>query len=262
MIDMYVLLPLVFFFFIGTLIGSFTNVLIDRMPKGRKIFLDRSKCENCNKKLSPLELIPLFSYIFLQGKCYGCGNKIPKRLFLIELLMGALYSLFYVAYFFEFINVSQLVLVSFLLPAFVAIFFIDLFKGVVPDALTVYILVVVLIFKPFFDTSQLLNSFVSAAIAFLFFFFLYKITREKGMGAGDVKLASVLAFLLGFPAVITGAYLAFLTGALVSIILILWGKKKLRKSTIPFGPFLIFSSLISYVWGEKIIEIFQTFFLN
>lgn len=80
------------------------------------------------------------------------------------------------------------------------------------------------------------------------------------MGFGDVKLSFALGIFLGFPKIIVSTYMAFLTGAFVSVILIMWGKKRLKKDTIPFGPFLIFSALVSYFIGEILIAQFLDFF--
>lgn len=247
---------LVFMSMLGASIGSFVNVLADRLPRGENIFISRSHCENCQKKLTLLELIPVVSYVFLLGRCKKCKAKIPLRLFIVEVLAGILFlvlTLFYTSLLISLPFFTFLLVVT---PAMLAIFFSDLEYGIIPDELVTAIIVPTVVYLGLFKLELIINHIISGIGAFLLFLSLFLATKGKGMGFGDVKLALVLGFLLGFPSIIVGLYGAFLTGALVSIILVLWRKKKLRGGTVPFGPFLIASSYAAIFLGDAAINFF------
>lgn len=247
------LFVIAFLFLTGSSIGSFVNVLIDRLPRGENLFLSRSHCDSCKKELSFLELIPLLSFLILKGKCRNCKKKIPVRLFFVELLTGLSYCLLFLLFSIAVISLQEGIFLAIILPLFTAIFFIDLINGIVPDELVLAIGIVTASFLILFKTDQIPNHLVSALFVMLFFLLLFLITRGRGMGFGDVKLSFVLGLFLGFPGVLIGTYLAFLTGATVSLILIAWGKKRLKRDTIPFAPFLISSSAASYFLSDWIV---------
>ncbi len=241
-------------FIFGSIFGSFVNVLIDRVPQGKFFDNKRSYCESCKKSLSWYDLIPLFSYIILRGKCRRCKSKIPFRIFVVELLTGlgfvALYSLIYQSL--PLISFIMIVLTFCLLTA---IFFIDVKHRIIPNSLLIAILLCTL-FYHIFAGHDLIPYIITGIVSFLVFFLLFAVTKGKGMGFGDVKFAFVIGFLLGFPASLIAFYAAFLTGAAISIILIIAGKKKARGSVIAFGPFLIIGILIATLFTDEIIKKF------
>lgn len=240
-------------FLLGVSFGSFLNVLIDRLPKEKSVFSGRSKCESCHRILKPQDLVPIISYIILRGRCRYCHAKIPIRMLLVELSSGflALGIFFYVIN----TNISP----SFAFFLFVitlcllGIFFSDLEYGIIPDEFVATIVgasaFLVILEKPNF----LPEHFLVGILSFLLFFALYTFTRGRGMGFGDVKLASAIGFFLGFPNIIIGMYVAFLTAMIVSIILILMGRKKFKGGTIAFGPFLSIGALVGYFFGTRIL---------
>lgn len=237
-------------FIAGVCLGSFLNVVIDRFATNRSIIKGRSYCESCKKTLEIRDLIPLLSYLLLRGKCRFCSRKIPVRIFLVELLTGVIsVGLFLLHGGTNLPFILTLYLVALL---FIAIFFIDLEYGIIPDKLTILLTILSIVLV--FSTGQnLFNHFISAVSSLLFFIGLYIATKGRGMGMGDVKISFSLGMLLGYPFIIYGLYLAFLTGAVVSIILVLWKKKSFRGGTVPFGPFLTASTLFTLFFGEKII---------
>lgn len=247
-------------FIICICLGSFLNVLIDRLSTGRSFISGRSYCEKCKKALTAFELLPLISYLVLHGKCRHCKAKIPFRLFVVEFITGVLgvFVLYLVTQ--DIINLVVAIPLFFLLYSFFGIFVADIIYGIIPDFM------VVLSFVSSFSYVWLLNlpltnHVLSGVGTLAFFFFLYVITKGKGMGMGDVKLSFVLGFFLGFPLVIVSLYLAFLTGAVISIILVLWKKMRFFGGTIPFGPFLVASSVVSLFYGKEILSIFISNFL-
>ena len=142
---------------------------------------------------------------------------------------------------------------------FYAIFFIDLEHGIIPDVLLITLLPFILAELCLMHMSILQNILVGF-VSMLFFLILFLITLGRGMGFGDVKLSFCLGLLLGFPAAITSFYLAFLTGAVISIILVVWRKKSFKKGKIPFGPFMILGAVISLFLGSQIFQYFFTLF--
>lgn len=236
-------------FIFGSVLGSFLNVLIDRLSTGRSFVVGRSYCEHCKKTLKTRDLIPIISYLYLMGRCRYCKTAIPFRIFVVELLSGILFCLVYFYGNSIFLNLLSIVFLSAILWAYLGIFFADLQYGIIPDLL-VGISVVAAFFYVIL-TGGLIGNHVLAGIgALTFFLLLYFVTKGKGMGLGDVKLAFSMGFFLGFPLIVVSLYAAFLTGASVSIILIIWRKVRFYGGTIPFGPFLIFSVFFAFFFGN------------
>jgi len=236
---------------LGISFGSFLNVVIDRFATNRSIVKGRSYCESCKKTLQVIDLIPLLSFIFLKGRCRFCGKKIPSRLFVVELVTGILSVTVFVVY--AYISIPLFLIIYLITLLLVAIFFIDLSYGIIPDKLSLLLTIVAIIFV-FISGSNILIHFLSGMSSFLFFYTLFVVTKGKGMGGGDLKIAFALGLILGYPFIIYGLYLAFLTGAIISIILVLWKKKKLRGDSVPFGPFLVAATLFTLFFGEKILQ--------
>lgn len=245
-------LLLLLLFIIGACLGSFTNVLIDRLPRGKSIFFGRSKCEKCRKQIKSFDLIPLLSYLVLRGKCRYCHKKIPFRVFLVELFSGFLFTAVYFLLFTNWLTYFLLCAITLIL---LAIAIIDIDHGIIFDPL----LLVLGALSVFYILLTSPNSFffhiLSGLIAFVFFLIIFLITRGRGIGFGDVKYAFFIGFLLTFPQLIISFYASFLTGAVISIILVITGKKKMRGGTIPFGPFLSLGMFVSLLYGNQIVAI-------
>jgi len=257
--DAFSILAFFIIFLLGSSIGSFVNVVIDRLPKAITIFSGRSQCDSCKKKLTPFELIPIFSYVFISGKCRKCGYKISFRVFFVELLVALLAVFLYSQFLFSEMSLFTAVSIFLIFVIFIPIIFIDLAHGIIPDELTILLTGIVSFFVLLSQSSTILSHILSGAVSLLFFLALYFITKGKGMGLGDVKLSFALGLFLGFPKVIAGFYMAFLGGAVISLVLVVLGKKHFKKGTIPFGPFLVIATFFSYFWGEQLIQLFFKF---
>lgn len=272
---------LIFIFILGICIGSFLNVLIDRLPFYKSPLKGRSKCDFCRKTLAPVDLIPIISYLMLKGRCRYCHKKLSWQYPLVEIFTGLMFVFIYIYqvkisnYEFlishQFLNALNLSVLKsyfpllFIFSSFLVIFISDLKYQIIPDEMLVVIIVGIIGYKissgvcpDIIRTGMFLNdgildnlltTILSGFGAGLFFLLIYLITRGKGMGFGDVKLAPLLGLFLSYPKIIVALYLAFLTGAAVSIILVLLGKKGL-KQTIAFGPFLLIGTSISFFWGH------------
>lgn len=243
---------------LGLCFGSFLNVLIYRLPRGLGFVKGRSFCPKCKKKILWFDNVPLISYVLLRGRCRFCRSPISLCYPLVEVVCGILTLLVVNKFFFSISTLDPFLLFLSLLLVWglLVIFFIDLKHQIIPDKIVFPLILLYSIFIVFNGNY----SFLAAGIfSFVFFFLLYLITRGRGMGFGDVKLAFLMGLSLGFSGVIVAFYIAFLTGALTGVILILLGKAKFGQK-IAFGPFLAFSTIIVLLWGEKIISFVQRFF--
>lgn len=248
-----------FIFFIGLIVGSFLNVLIDRLPREESPWRGRSHCDHCHKILKPLDLIPIYSFLWLAGKCRYCKKRLSWQYPLVELATGFLFAgLFYWYSSFNFqLSTFNYILLVTLFSAFLVIFVADLKYQVIPDQMTVVTLITSLVYVLVLGLP-IWTHFISGLSAFSFFLCLFLVTQGRGMGFGDVKLAFVIGFLLGFPKIVISLYLAFLTGAAISIILILWQRKHI-KDRIAFGPFLIVGAVTSFFFGNIILSWYRIF---
>lgn len=269
---MLIVILLASIFFFGLAIGSFLNVVIYRTLHGESPLKGRSKCPKCNRQIKAIDNIPLVSYIILGGRCRNCKKKISWSYPVVELLTGVLFvwwilagAVFFRLTGFPLIIIQPLFWLTVGL-LFIVLFFTDLLQGVLPDLL-VGILVVLAFFYRLYLTlfgimqiKDFWSYILSGFLAFIFFLALIIVTKGKGMGMGDVKLSFGLGLILGWPKVIVAMFLAFILGAGVATILLLSRKRKFGQ-TIPFGPFLILSSLLTLVWGDKLVSYYISLLL-
>ena len=236
-------------FLLGLAVGSFLGVLAERLPKGQDVLVTRSHCDFCKHKLTASELIPVVSWVIQGGRSACCHKKLSVRYPLLEICTALLFVLLYWTHG---TNVIQLVGILIIFCSLVVMFFADWSTHIIPDSMIVSGLVGVVLFH-WIDVSSitLIHLVLSGGGAGLFFFFLWLGTRGRGMGFGDVKLSFLLGVWLGFPRILITLYVAFLTGAGVGVILMMLRKKSL-KSTIAFGPFLIFGSIVAFFWGDVV----------
>ncbi|WP_058485234.1 prepilin peptidase [Defluviitalea phaphyphila] len=240
-------------FFLGLIIGSFLNVCIFRIPLKQSIAFPPSHCFHCNHKLKPLDLIPIFSFLFLKGKCRYCGKKISIQYPLVEFINGIIYLLlfykFSISHYFIFYAIfSSLLLV---------IAVIDYKEKIIPNSLIIFGLVLGTLynFVEFFikkSTSPILNGTLGLVCGVVIILIIILISRG-GMGAGDMKLMGVIGLFLEMKGIFLTLFLGCVIGGVIGIILLIT-KKKDRKSTIPFGPFLTLGSFTYIYWGEQIIN--------
>lgn len=248
-----------FIILLGFLFGSFASMLTSRIPKGEDIVKGRSRCDSCRKKIAWYDNIPVVSFLLLSGKCRKCSKPIGIRYPLIEIITAVIFWLVY-KFSFQYHCLSGFVCVlrSELGPLFLPfalfvsfilflIFVIDLEEMIIPDALVFILFCVSFAAFLLIDSHYLFANIFSGFFLAGIFVLLHLVTKGKGMGLGDVKLAIPIGFILGLKAGILWFFLSFLTGAIVGIILILMKKARFGK-TIPFGPFMVFSFfLISFL---------------
>lgn len=240
---------------LGAAVGSFLGAVIERQSglpgryrKKASGLFNRSFCFRCGHQLQWWENIPVLSYVLLRGCCSHCHSPIPHWLPLIEIAGGGVGVV--LAARIGQISLIGLIGLMFVSVAFLWIFFSDLVYGVVPD-LAVILGAFGAVLSHLGHLSNL--SYIASALgAGMFFLFLVLVTRGRGMGTGDVTLGALVGFFLGWPRVVVGLWLAFVTGALVGILLIAM-KKKTLKQTVPFGPFLIAATAVT-PWASQFLD--------
>ncbi|MBU6447558.1 A24 family peptidase [Patescibacteria group bacterium] len=246
----------------GAIIGSFLNVLVLRMPRGEKIG-GRSYCVHCKHRLSASDLIPIFSYLFLQGKCRYCGKPISPRYMAIEISTAALFALNF--YFLRYSGNNlyfalNLLRWDFIAAVLLTVFVIDyehfliLDKVVLPSSVVLAALNFILLFAApvrFFHSLFWLGL-LSAAGVYLLFAAIHYFSRGKWMGLGDAKFGILLGLAVPFPLIVLNLFLAFMLGAVLGLVLIAAGAKKMS-SKMPFGTFLAASCIITLYFGPQIL---------
>jgi len=236
-----ILLSIAVFIF-GLMIGSFLNVVIYRTPRGESIAFPSSHCTSCNTKLKWYHNIPLFSWLFLGGKCAYCKEPISKQYPIIELFTGLLW----LALFFKLGWVWYFPFVAASFTALLALTVIDLKYYAVPDSVNFFALAMALL-QP--DSLKIAwdNPIASALYAAGGLWLLAKIIsivmRKEAMGGADVIVAGTMAALLGFP----GFFLALFLSAILAIIPSLFAKDTM----VPFVPFLALATLIIYLFDTQ-----------
>lgn len=250
-------------FWLGAAIGSFLNVVIYRSAHGKSWVRGRSQCESCHQQLKWYDNIPLLSYFLLGGKCRFCATSLSLSHPVIELMTGLLFvwwfwmgSLFFRLTLHPFSVIQPLfwLVVGLCL---VVIFFTDLRYRIIPDEAVAVLTVLTLLYRIAITLAGVMQpldfvwTIFGALLVTSIFFLLWKVTSGRGMGFGDVKFAIPFGLLLGWPNVVIGTFLAFVLGAVVGIGLVLAGKKTL-KQVVPFGPFLVVSTLVTLVFGTQL----------
>ncbi|MBX4197822.1 prepilin peptidase [Candidatus Parcubacteria bacterium] len=255
----------IFLFILGTTIGSFLNVVIYRYNTGMGVN-GRSQCFSCGKTLQWYELIPLFSFIFLRGRCGQCQSKISWQYPLVELTTGLVFLLFFLK-----IVGTQIVtpaLIGLLLYSlviasiFIVIFVYDLKHKIIPDglviALSVFALISLFVTPEFTFQRPSILAILAGPILAAPFALLWLMSRGRWMGLGDAKLVLPMGWFLGLTYGFSAIIIAFWIGAIIGVGLILLSGKLgaiTMKSEIPFAPFLIIGFLLVYFLGLNVFNL-------
>jgi leader peptidase (prepilin peptidase)/N-methyltransferase len=249
------ILLIIIFAILGLAVGSFLNVCIDRLPQNKSIVFPPSHCEACQHKLAANDLIPVFSYLRLRGRCRYCQASVPRRLFWVELATGVVFALLYWHYGLS----AELGVMIFYACLFIIIFVIDLEHGLILNKVVYPAMIVAFLVAlypwPWFTESigmRVAYAALGGAIGFGIFL-LIAIVSRGGMGWGDVKLAALIGLATGFPLVFVAIIMGAILGGIVAVALVI-AKKRERRGTVPFGPFLAVATMITLLWGSNILN--------
>jgi leader peptidase (prepilin peptidase)/N-methyltransferase len=255
----------VFIFILGLIIGSFLNVVILRMNTGRSVAKGRSACARCNTTLSWYELIPVFSFLFLRGKCKTCKARISFQYALVELVTAIIFTTIYTNIIlstgFTLISLAVFIFSAAVASVLIVIFAYDIRHSIIPDHM-VYLFIVLslvsIVWKlctvPGFQAGMAVVDGVAVALPF---FLLWYFSKGRVMGFGDVKLALGMGWLLGLVGGMSAMLWAFWIGAVVGLLLLGLSRRYSMRSEIPFAPFLIIGTFMVSVWGVTILSLFQ-----
>ncbi|MBO4246141.1 MAG: prepilin peptidase [Bacilli bacterium] len=238
-------------FIIGSVLGSFYTVIATRLPQKKSIIKPRSHCDQCGHVLSPLELIPILSYIFLLGRCHKCHKRIDITSTLVELFLGTSFLLTYLYYGFSYDFYIIVIILSLIAIIFVS----DFNYLIILDSPLVASAILIIILKAYYyGFNELFLSIVYGLIMFGVMY-LVKLGGDKAfgresLGGGDIKLSFLLGLILGWQ----GGLLSIAIGSFVAFPIALIAKFKKSSNEIPFGPYLLLGLLITYFFYEPIIN--------
>jgi leader peptidase (prepilin peptidase)/N-methyltransferase len=260
----------ILFFILGSIVGSFLNVCIYRLPQGQSIVKPRSFCPQCKKTIPWYDNIPLLSYVLLRARCRFCNARISLRYFIVELLTAIMFLIFYNLYGLSFKSFFYLIFICGLIIAT----FVDIQQRIIPDEISVGGIVAGLLFNAIkgihlktlsYDPQPIFNSFLGIIIGggiiyltgVLFDLVYFKLLKKppiqgetESMGGGDVKLLAMIGAFLGWQQALLTFFLAPFFGLVIGIFNLLLKKDH----TIPYGPFLSLAALFALFWADKIFH--------
>lgn len=238
----------ILFFLFGATIGSFLNVLIYRIPKKEDFVKTRSHCMKCGYQLEWYDLVPIFSWLFLGGKCRKCKTKLSAQYPLIEALNGVVYVLNFVLFG---LSITTLLYCG-LFSALIALSVIDFRTYEIPVGFNVFILVLgaIRVITDYHNWPEYVIGLVSVSVPLLLIFYA---TKGKGIGGGDVKLMGAVGLLIGWKLVVLAFFLGCLLGSVIHV-----ARMKIsgESHVLAMGPYLSAGIMIACIWGEKLISLY------
>lgn len=241
-------------FVLGLVVGSFLNLCIDRIPKEESVIYPPSHCTNCKNEIKWYDLIPIFSYIFLKGRCRYCGDKLSIRHPMIEFIIGAAYLMIFIKYGLSIDFIKFIIFISIL----AVIGMIDYDTTDIYSVTTLTGIIAGIIFLGIYIYNGIpIKSYIYGAMLGGGLLALISIVTKGGMGLGDAELCLVCGLFLGVKLTVLMLLLSFIIGSIIGVLLIAFGKKS-KKDYIPFGPFIAIAAIITVFWGEKICLLYTS----
>lgn len=234
-------------FLIGSILGSFFNVVGLRIPAGQSIVHPRSSCPTCKHQLTAIELIPVFSYIFQGAKCRNCKTKISPIYASVELVTAILFTIspWLVGW------SKELIIAWTLISLLMIIFVSDLTYMIIPDKVLLFFAPVFIIERIFIPLEPWWDMLIGSGVGFLLLYVI-AVVSKGGMGGGDIKLYAVIGIVLGWKLVLLSFFFATIIGTIIGLISKAFGKIKKGKP-MPFGPSIVIGTLLSYFFGQEFI---------
>lgn len=235
-------------FFLGAAVGSFLNVVIERVHQGQEFIRSRSACPHCRHILRWFELIPVVSFLIQAGRCRRCGHKLTWQYLGLEILTGLClvlvmsYATWPWAVLAGWVTISGMILIG--------VF--DGRWGLIPDGFTL-VLIVGAVASSLITARPLMDILLGALAGGLFFYGQYAVSRRTWVGSGDVGLGIGLGILLGWRMLGLALLLAYLVGGLMVALIVVSRRRSIR-DTISFGPYLMGGGLAAWMFGERIVE--------
>lgn len=231
--------------------GSFLTVCVHRIPKGQSVVAPRSACPQCGRQIPWYDNVPLFSFLWLRGRCRSCQARIPPRYPIIELANG----LGYLLVVWQFGLIWPTIVYAGLVSVFLVVSWIDWDHKIIPDVITLPGIVVGFLCAALVLPTGWLNSLVGILVGggillvlawaspFLF--------GKEGIGGGDIKFLAMVGAFLGWQQALLTLMVGSVVGAVIGVVLL--ATKVLQKGQyIPFGPYLALGGLIAVLWGSEL----------
>ena len=248
----------IFAFIFGIAVGSFLNVCIFRLPLEQSIVTPGSHCFSCKKPIPFYDNIPLISFILLKGKCRHCKVPFSFQYPLVELLTG----IFALACVFRWGFTMNALGIFIFVAALIVITFIDFEHKIIPDVISLpgilYGLVAAFVLQRISFVDSLLGGLLGGGSLLLVAGLYYLLTKQEGMGLGDVKLLAMMGTFLGWQSILFIVMIGSISGAVIGVTAMII-KKKGRKYAIPFGPFLSLGAVAYLFYGREIIYWYMNF---
>jgi leader peptidase (prepilin peptidase)/N-methyltransferase len=240
-------------FLFGIVIGSFLNVCIFRIPKHETVVTERSHCMSCGYQLSWYDMVPVFSWLFLRGRCRKCRQPISPQYPIIEVANGAAYVLVFAVNGFS----LQSILFCFLMSALIVLAIIDWRTYEIPIGINIFILCLGIL-RVLLDYKNWMDYAAGFLCVSIFLYLLLVISKGRAIGGGDVKLMASAGLLLGWKNII----LAFLLGCIIgSVIHLLRMKISGADHVLAMGPYLAIGIAVAALWGDTMIAWYFSFLL-
>lgn len=245
-----------FIFLFGICIGSFLNVCIYRLPKDESLIKRNSHCMTCGAEIKRYDLIPVFSWLLLRGKCRSCKAPISPRYCFVEALNGILYVLVFAYYGFMY-NPFRAMIVCLLFSALIVVFFMDWDTQLISNYMVIFIAILSIldylcayfeIDKMHINSPDLKNRIIAVFIVSIPFLIIELASKERAMGRGDVYLMAAAGAFLGIKGVLVALFIGLVSGSIVGLIL----KYKTGLSKFAFGPYLAVGIATAALFSEQI----------
>ncbi len=242
-------------FVFGTIVGSFLNVCIARLPEGQSVVAPRSRCPGCKTTIAWYDNLPVLSYVALGGHCRACGIDISAVYPMVEVVTGALA----VALWMELGPTLAFAGYSVFAAALITITFIDLDHQIIPDVISLPGIALGLAFSlvsPLVTPLDSLFGVLAGGGSLLAVAWSYRLIRgQDGMGGGDIKLLAMIGAFLGWQSIFVTVMAASIVGSVIGLATMLYRRADTRLA-IPFGPFLAGGALIHLFFGEQILRFY------
>lgn len=249
----YFIIYLIIFMY-GSSIGSFLNVLVYRIPLNISIAKGRSYCPNCKTQIKNYDLVPIFSYINLGGKCRSCNNKISLRYPMVEMFTGVIAIITFISIG---LNIKAM-LIFFLASILIVIGLIDLDTMTIPNELIIALIpvsIALVFFQGNLDILDRVIGFFEVSLPM----YILNIFIKDSFGGGDIKLIAVCGALLGWENTLLAAFIAIIIAGTYASYLLISGKSK-KGAHIAFGPYLCLGIYVSLLYGDKVISWYLALF--
>ena len=246
---------------VGLVWGSFLNVVIYRLPRGKSLVKPPSSCPKCGRRIRWYDNIPVLSYLILRGRCRFCGEKISVIYPVVEALTAICFVVVYFSNlkFFDLQFFADCIFVS----SLIALGFIDFFQQVIPDHISIPVLVLALVYAPFRYDLNLRQALVGAVAGggfLLIVYVVYLLWRKKeGLGMGDVMMMLMVGAYLGLSRTILTLLLSSVVGAIFGLLLMKFRGKDM-KFALPFGSFIAPAAFVALIWGNQLITWYLSLF--